>query len=92
MGRGKSTYRLYVKFKPEYRRPHMHFNYYSDDRPNAEKGLANLLKRVLHGTCRNRYEIAMLYEEETNRCLEVYLSGRLPMGYVEYLSGKTEGL
>jgi len=84
VGKGKSTYRLYVVFKLEYQNPRKEYNYFSDDRPNAKIGIKRLLKRVLLGTCKGRYELAMLYLESTNECKAVYLPNEPVMTYEEY--------
>ena len=88
VGKGKSTYRLYVVFKPEYRNPRKEFNYFSDDRPNAKTGINRLLRRVLLGTCKGRYELAMVYLESTNECKAVYLPGEPVMTYEQYKNRK----
>lgn len=84
MGKGISTYRLYVKFLPAFQNPRTHHNYFSRDSPDYRAGLRGLEKRVLTGTCRGRYSIAMLYEELTDQCLRVYLPDEQPMSYWEY--------
>lgn len=84
MGKGISSYRLYVKFLPVFQNPRIEHNYYSRDSPDYRAGLRGLEKRVLNGTCRGRYSIAMLYEELTNQCLRVYLPDEQPLSYWEY--------
>lgn len=90
MGKGVSTYRLYVKFLPVFQTLRTYHNYYSKDRPDYRAGLIKLEKNVLNGTCLGRYSIAMLYEELTNQCLRVYLPGKPPMSYWVYQNHRRE--
>lgn len=90
IGKGISEYRLYVVFLPAFQNPRKEYNYYSEDAPNADFGLKKLLRRVLHGSCAGRYKLAMLYEEKTNKCLVVYVLGKTPMSYEQYLDSKTQ--
>lgn len=88
IGKGKSTYRLYVVFKPEFQNPRKEYNYFSDDRPNPRIGIKRLLRRVLLGTCAGRYEMAMVYLESTNQCKAVYLPNEPPMTFKEFKNRK----
>lgn len=90
IGKGISEYRLYVVFLPAFQNPRKEYNYYSEDKPNANFGLKKLLRRVLHRSCAGRYKLAMLYEEKTNKCLVVYVPGKAPMSYEEYLDSKNQ--
>jgi hypothetical protein len=83
-GPENSRYRLYVKFKPAYQKARKDFNYFSDDRGNSDKGLRLLLKRVLHGSCKDRFEIAMLYDTYTNTCIKVYTPWHGESSYAEF--------
>lgn len=83
-GKGKSTFRLFVEFLPEFQKPQMYFNFYSRDEPNHEAGLDRLMKKVLEDKCKGRYSRAMLFEELTNQCLKVFLPGKPAMSYWDY--------
>ncbi len=85
-GSANSKYRLYVEFLPGYDHPRKSFNYFSNDRKGSDKGLDDLLRRVLNGTCRGRYKKAMLYDVPTKTCLRVYAPQFGEMSYRDYVA------
>ena len=89
IGPKTSAYRLYVEFLPQFQLPHKSFNYFSDDWRGKERGLEDLLRRVLHGTCKGKYIKAMLHETESNLCLKVFLPNKT-LTFQEYEKEKVK--
>lgn len=65
-----SRYYLYVKFKPHYGTS---FTYNSDDSRGAQRGLEDLLRRVLRRSVKGRYEFAKLVDRETQQVMSYFI-------------------
>lgn len=90
MSKDDSTYRLFIMFMPAFVMPKEKMNYYSNTRFSDDYELKGLLRRVLYGSCRGKYKLAMLFHQPTDQCLSVWVPGQVEMSYDNYLAFKSK--
>lgn len=86
-----SRYYLYVKFLPAFQKLRKDFTYNSDDTKGYRLGLEKLIKRVVNGSIKGKYEYAKLVDRHLNQVLSIWTAKDGQLSWENYLQGLKQG-